>query len=144
MSTLNKPSSDLSLNNLVVSQHSVLNYAQINRLTVGTLDAVTIPLELTPAASLALVENKSKIVGQVAQVSFEGSVTGDIATTNVQIGTIDPAYAPSNSVFGAFCNSPAGIIVVRLNSNGILETCPTGFPFAPGTYMINVCLTYLL
>lgn len=144
MSTTNRPPQDQSLNNLVVSQHTTLNYAQINRLTVGTLNAAEIPLELVPSASFALSTNNSKVVGQVAQVSFQGVVTGDVGGTNVPIGSIDPAFAPSNGVFGAFCNMPAGIIVVRLDSNGMLETCVTGFPFPVGSYDINLCMTYLL
>jgi len=138
---------DLSLNNLVVCGNTALASAKIGNLKIGRISDAPVPI--TPTANFTLDSNASMAIGNIIQVSFSGVVhstlTNNVATMRVPLATIPANLAPLNPVFGTSCQDPQGILVFRLDSTGLIETCPSGFPFpAPADYPISSNLLYIL
>jgi len=142
MSTTNKPPTDQSFNNLSVSGTTALNVAKINNLIVGNM--VTSPFSITPSANFVLNNDYSKRIGNIVQLSFSGVLTGNIGSVPVVAGSIPLEFVPSNTVFGISCQSPQGIIVLKVDSTGVIQTCPSGFPFMDPSYDVNINTTYFL
>ena len=86
----------------------------------------------------------STITGNIVHISFSGNVTGDIATFQIPIGNIPQEVAPLNDTFSITCQIPAGILVFKLDSAGLIQTCVSGFPFPIGTYPVSINIVYLI
>lgn len=143
MSTTNRPPQDLSLNNLTVSGTTALNVAKINHLLVNNLVTSQTPFSVTPSANFVLQNENNKRFGDIVQLSFSGIITGDIGNVPVVAGSIPLEFAPHNTVFGISCQNPLGIIVMKVDpTTGVIQTCPSGFPFPIGSYDVSINTTY--
>jgi len=101
-------------------------------------------ISFTPAVSFTLSSNNSQRVLNIVNISISGTVTGDVGGLIVPIGTISNSFPNNIIVMTITCVAPFGILVGRLNTNGTIETCPSGFPFPIGSYSISINITYML
>ena len=143
MSSSNFPPRDQAFNNLAVPGTSALNVAKINQLIVGNFPPSEI-IPISPSANFVLGNNNSKRIGNIVQISFNGVVTGDVGNLPVNVGNLPQNVLPSNNVFGISCQMPSGIVLTSIDSNGLIQTCPSGYPFPVGSYNININTTYFI
>ena len=102
------------------------------------------PIGLTPANFFTMVTNNSKKIGNIININFTGTLFGDIANLMVPIGNISDSFPLIDIPVAVGCEVPIGVIVAQIKTNGMIVTCPSGFPFPIGSYTINFNTTYIL
>ena len=104
----------------------------------------SVPIGFTPAVGFTLTANNSKRIGNIVNINFSGTVTGDIGGSILPIGNISGSFPLIDIPVVVGCVPTGGVIVAQIHPTGVVETCPTGFPFPIGSYTINFNTTYIL